>query len=147
MLAEIDLTQIVVSLFTLLGVIATSYFSFRSHRTTRAVNDAVNNVHKTGGERIYDLVLNNAKAAQKVQDGLDHVYKKTNELLEWKRSNANSPWNSGAGVQEWLKEHNQTLQELKFGHCSCSPHQDTTEIFAKPNPVADTEKQNGKSND
>jgi hypothetical protein len=147
MLAEIDLTQIVVSLFTLLGVIATSYFSFRSHRTTRAVNDAVNNVHKTGGERIYDLVLNNAKAAQKVQDGLDHVYKKTNELLEWKRSYANSPWNSGAGVQEWLKEHNQTLQELKCGHCSCSPHQDTTEIFAKPNPVADTEKQNGKSND
>ena len=138
MIAEIDLTQILVSLFTMIGVLATSYFSFRSHRTTRAVNDSVNNVHKTGGERIYDLVLNNAKATQKVEDGLKSVGEKADELLEWKRSYADSPWHNGEGVQKWLAEHHQTLAELKCRHHHPVPAREareaTSKIFPKPNP-------------
>ena len=123
MIAEIDITQITVSLFTLIGVLATSYFSFRSNRNSRQINDAVNNIQKTGGVRIYDLALKNA-------EGVD-------ELLEWKRSFNNSPWSSGEGVQQWLKEHDMKLKALSCK--TLKPSDKTTRVNSNPNPSHETD--------
>ena len=66
-----------------------------------SANDAVNHRHKTQ-PRLFDVVLKNNAAAQ--------------ELLEWKRSYDDSPWNTGKGVKDWLEENRQEICNLKK-HC------------------------------
>jgi|DEB0MinimDraft_6_1074348.scaffolds.fasta_scaffold05410_5 hypothetical protein len=105
------------------GICVTAVFSFLGHRNTRQINDAVNNVHHHGGERIYDLVVNNAVASQKFDRDLAEVRKHTEELIEWKRGYEDSPWRDGGSVKKWLKEHENVLEKAE---------DKTTRIFANP---------------
>ena len=95
-----------------IGLVFTSVFSFLSHRQSRQVNDAVNNVHKSGGKRIYDLALENH---QKVNE----VKKHSEELIKWKRSYDDSPWKSGEHVKEWLDDHKHILEPCDECPCYC----------------------------
>ena len=49
------------AVITPIGVIIGVVYAKRSSKDAKEVNDAVNNVHAVGGERIYDMVLENRK--------------------------------------------------------------------------------------
>jgi hypothetical protein len=98
--------QIVVALITLIGVGITVYHSSGSHKNSRQTNDAVNHIHGTGKERLYDLVLGNTSKLLDVKSDTD-------ELVAWKKGYDETPWNNGDGVKDWLEKHQEEIQEIK----------------------------------
>lgn len=102
--------QIVLAVITLAGVVITSvvgsisaFYTSRMRKDVDSVNDAVNHRHlKTGSSdapKLYDLAWEN------------HV--KVSELIEWKRTYDGGPFDSGTKVEEYVKQNNEAIKEIK----------------------------------
>ena len=86
--------NIIISALTIVPASIGAIAAVMSARHSKQANDAVNHRHITGTPRLYDLALEN--------------HQKVDELVGWKRGYDESPWNNGSGVEEWLKEHDDT---------------------------------------
>lgn len=104
MLIELNITEVIVGILSFLGIIISSVFSFLSHKNSKQINSAVNNVGPKE-PRIYDIVMSN-------QIKLEHIEKRQTDIVNWKDSFKESPWSTGDGAKKWLAEYESNVQML-----------------------------------
>lgn len=83
--------NVIIAALTIIPASIGAIAAVMSARHSKQANDSVNHRHVTGTPRLYDFALEN--------------HKKVDELVGWKRGFDDTPWNSGNGVEKWLKEH------------------------------------------
>ena len=103
-----SVTQIIVAMITLVGVVITAFYAVSSHKHAREINEAVNRRHtraNSNGEvppHMFDLVIDTHDQVLKMEPKVEGIF-------EWKESYKDSPLNTGEGVEKFINE----FDELK----------------------------------
>jgi len=97
--------SLVVGVLSMSGTIIVAFIAHKGKNYAKSADDAVNHAKENGTPRIYDLVIENHQRG-------DRVEKQVMEIVEWKRSYGESPWDDGDGVQEWLKDHQDVQKQI-----------------------------------
>lgn len=96
---------LLVGILNLVGVLLVAIIGWMTKRHAKNADNAVNNVPKNS-PRLVEMVAH-------VHEQMMEVKENMLELLHWKRSYKDSPWNDGAGVQQWLDEHTERQKEIR----------------------------------
>jgi hypothetical protein len=74
----------VAAVLTPIGVISGAYWARKGLGHARSVDDSVNHIHASGGERLYDMVLNNQQTAtsgiRAIVQGQDMIHERLGEI-------------------------------------------------------------------
>lgn len=95
---------LLVGVLNLIALVVVAIIAYYGKKHAKNADDAVNNVPK-GSPRLMELVMH-------VHEELMDMKEKLTELVYWRRSYKNSPWNDGEGVKKWLAEHTERQKHI-----------------------------------